>query len=114
MPADEQVGRFVSERPPDALVVGARVAADVGDPYPDAFALKTLVELEAATQSATVDVPADCFERLEFSQCVGDFKRTDIARMPNFVALFEVPENARVEVTVGVGNQTDALQADAG
>ena len=73
VPADEQAGRVSGKRLPDALVVIARVAADVGDPYPDSFAFEALVEWKQRRRVAPSTFPADGFKRLEFPQRVGEF-----------------------------------------
>jgi hypothetical protein len=102
MPADEQVGRVVAELLAHGRIVLGRVTADVRHPNVQFFAHKSLVFKVLFPHIRAVNIPENRPKRLESGQPGGYLKLANVARVPYFVALGEMLENAFVQETVGV------------
>src|SRR6185437_7008168 len=73
----------------------------------DAFRLPSEFFGVDAPDVGAVDIPVYTFQRLEVRQASGEPDRSKIARMPDLVTGFEMPEDVFVKEMVGVGNQSN-------
>lgn len=92
-----------------ACAIVPRVATDVGHEDIHVFDDKAVELFVAQSDVVAVDVAIDGAKGLERLELVRHVKRADVARVPDFVAILEMGEHARVEHAVGVGKQTYAF-----
>ena len=104
----EQVRPVTSEYFLHVAIVPARIATDVSHVNAKAFALPRQVEWEPAPQIAAIDISIDTTRRFERLQPVEHFDRTEIAGMPQFIAVGEMREQAFVQEPMAVREQADA------
>ena len=86
----------------------AGVAADVSHIDANSFAVPGEIFGELGADFGAIDVAEDAAGGFEGSQLIENFGRTEIARVPEFIAEGEVGEDGGIEETVGVGEEADA------
>jgi hypothetical protein len=92
---------------PSSRVVVARVPTDVRHVNAHTFALPVEVLHQLRANLLTIDVSEHAACRLERLQAVQYFYGTEIAGVPNLIALFKVNEHGLVQKTMRVGQQAD-------
>jgi hypothetical protein len=106
--ADEKVRTNPIESRPRPEVVIAGISADMDHVDLDALAIPDKIEGEAGPEVRAVDIPIDAADGLECFQPVQDLKRSEIARVPQFVTLGEIGEDRFVEKAMIVGEEADS------
>ena len=109
MPGDEEFRVHGLDFLHGARVVMAGITSDVGHQHLHPLALEGLERGIDAAGHAAVDVAAHGAERLECGDPVGQLDRADVARMPDFVHVFQKFAERVVEGSVGVGYNADAF-----
>ena len=81
------------------------------DPNIQVFTVESFVFRVIVTKFGIVDVAVNASKRFELSQRVRYVHSSEIARVPDFVAVLEVFEDQRIKKTVCVRNESDSLHA---
>ena len=92
----------------NAFGIAARTSPDVGHPNAAAAALEMLVFGEIPAKQLIVDVAVNHHQRGHLGQGVGDPEVPDVSGVPDLIAPFQMMEDAVVDVTVGVADQSNA------
>jgi len=103
MSGNKKFGRVRSDVLTYALIVPARIAANMRYPHINSLTIKTLMKRIALAQGVTVDISIDSTKGLEGFELVGELGSSDVSGVPDFVALLEVLEDLFVEIAVCVG-----------
>ena len=102
MATDEEIWRISPNLLGNAAVVLPRIAADVRHPHVNSLALESFVFRVPRTNGSIVYVSVYPSQWLEFCKFVGDMGGPKIARMPDFIAVFEVVVDRRIQVPVSI------------
>jgi hypothetical protein len=106
--ADEQGGSQPLHFLPGAPIVISGVASDVGHVNRDALAIPNEVFGNLETEFRAVNIPVNAPNGFERPEPGENLYRAEIARVPDFVAAGEVPEDGVVEKAMCVGEQADS------
>ena len=106
--ADEQTRPQPLDFLPRTAVVIAGVSSDVGHVDCDALAIPNEVFGNFKTELRTVNISINTTDWLEGPEPGENVDRPEVARVPDLVALGEMPENSVVQKSVCVGEQTDS------
>jgi predicted DsbA family dithiol-disulfide isomerase len=79
----------------------------VGHVDPESFAVPIEIARKLGLEGAAIDIAVHTAERFEVPQAIEDFMRSEIAGVPNLVALGEMMVYGFVQKTVCVGKQAD-------
>lgn len=109
MSRDEKLRRANKHLSSNAAVVVARIAADVFHEDVGLFTFETQRCREHAPKVAAVGVATHCAKRFHRSKAFGQFRRTDVAGVPNLVTVFEIRLVAVVPIAVCVREQSDSF-----
>ena len=94
MPGDEEFQVHGLDFLYGARIVMAGITPDVGHQHLHPFAFESQECGVDAAGHAAVDIAAHGTQRLESSNPVGEFDRADVARMPDFVHVFQKSRGA--------------------
>tara|TARA_Y100000813_G_scaffold123977_1_gene89031 strand:- start:776 stop:1273 length:498 start_codon:yes stop_codon:yes gene_type:complete len=100
--ANEEVGLFFPQLRKDASGVLGRSPADVGHPDLQSTCFEALVFRPGAARKLVIDVSVDCPDLGDVRQGIGHMEVPNVPGMPHFVAAFDVPFDAVVDVAMGV------------
>lgn len=103
MSGDKKPRRVLTNILMNALIVPARIAADMCYPNVKSFTVKALVEWIALAEVCAVDIAINGTKRFEGFELVGEFDRADVSGVPYFVAFLEVLEDLFIKVAMCVG-----------
>ena len=92
---------------PDPGSVAAGVATDVGDEYFQPLYGKLQVEGPAPTDSSIIDIAINATGGFKSLQFIQEGWVAKVASVPDFVTIFKVFKYFRVEVRMGIGEETD-------
>ena len=106
MTTDKQLGRARQNTPCYRRIVFAGIAANVLHQHFSPLYPKTEGLRIKTTDVLSVNIAIHGTERAESSQTFGHFERTDVARMPDFIACVEILQVFLVPIPVRVGQQT--------
>lgn len=109
MSADEQPRRIRANLFADPPVVAARVASDMSHPDIEFFAVEPLVFRMKVANGSIIDVSIHASEGLELSQLPNNVHSSEIAGVPDFIAVFEILEDQWIEETVCIRDESDSL-----
>lgn len=107
--ANEELGGTGKELVADAPVVTTRVTTDVGHQHVGSFARPAQQFGKHAAEVAAIAVADDGSKGTERGEAVGELHTTDVAGVPDLVALAEVLQVLVVPETMGITQQTNAL-----
>ncbi len=112
MAADEQIRLFANQFRLRSPVVVAWIPADVGHVDANAVTLPSEAGRQISANLGAVDIAVDSAHRLQAPQAIqqrarSTLARSHVARVPQFVAIFEVLQQSLVEKAVRIGKQTD-------
>jgi predicted DsbA family dithiol-disulfide isomerase len=74
---------------------------------PESFAVPLEIARKLGLEGAAIDIAVHTAERFEVLQAIEDFMRSEIAGVPNLVALGEMMVYGFVQKTMCVGKQAD-------
>jgi hypothetical protein len=106
--ADEQTRPQPLDFLPRTAVVIAGVSSDVGHVNCDALAIPNEVFGNLETELRTVNISINTADWLEGPELGEKVDRPEVSRVPDLIALGEMPENSVVQKSVCVGEQTDS------
>ena len=109
MSRDEKLRRANKHLSDDASVVVARIAADVLHQDIGILTFEAQRCWEHAAKVAAVGVATHRAKRLHRFKAFGQFRRPDVAGVPNFVAVLEIRLIAVVPIAVSVREQSDSF-----
>lgn len=108
MPADEQLRWVGSDFLFYAQVVLARVTANMRHKDFHLFACPAQLFREKAADFLAIDIAIHTFEGLKGFQLIDNRQCAKIAGMPDLITVFKMAEYGRVEVTMGIRDQSNA------
>ena len=108
MTADEQLGMEAADSLPCAPVVIARIPADVRHVDGDTLAIPDELLGKISTQFRTVNIPVYAPEQPESPEPIENVDSPEVARVPDLIAIGEMPEHGVVQKSVRVGEQSDS------
>lgn len=114
MSTDKQVGTVGREPRADPAGIASGAATDVGHPNSTPTTLKMLVFGKVPPEELVVDVAMNHHRWRHLCEGIGDPKMPDVSSMPDLVAFRQVMQNAVVDVTMGVADESNAHGAKLG
>ena len=111
MATDKQIGPVLAQAGSNAFRITPGPPPDVGHPDATTAPLKVVVFRKIAANELVVDVAVHGHQWGHLGKGVGDPEMPDVAGMPDFIAPVEVMQDAVVDVTVGVADESDAHPA---
>lgn len=109
---DEELGRTGEELIADAPVVAAGITSDMGHQHIRSLTSPSKLLRKHTTQVAAVAVADNGSQGSESSKAVGKFYGTDVARVPDLIALAEVLQVLVVPEGVSVRKEAYALHQE--
>ncbi len=104
---DEQSGLTPRDFSGDTGLILAGVPADVGHENANALTFPFQIERQIGAQFRAVHIAVNPSHGFESVQPVENLARTEVTRMPDFIALSEMLEYGLVEKSVSVGKKSD-------
>ena len=102
MSADEQLRRMHQQQAADGRVIFSGITSDVLHKHVDAFHGETVDLRIHVAEFLSVDVAVDGPQGAESCQPFGQLRRTDVARVPDFITVCKVFQVAFVPVAMCV------------
>ena len=95
---------------PDGLGrIVARIAAYVGHQHPFTLALEKIELIIGPAHNPAVDITIYALQGLESGNLVGQLQRTEIARVPNLIDIFQELAQRLIKCIMGIGYYTYAF-----
>lgn len=104
---NEEIWSFPFELGKNAFGITRWASADVGHPDVQSACLEARMFRPGSTSRVVVDVAVDSPAWGHVIQCIGHAQISDVAGMPYLVRPLHMPEDALVDVSVGVGEEGD-------
>src|SRR5690606_2807129 len=86
--------------------VASGIASDMGHPHINTFTDKPVMFRTSHADIPTIDIPPHTPKRLKSCQCIDNRNGTEVARMPNFIALIKIPKNRIVQIPMRIRKES--------
>ena len=111
VPTDEKIGRVLPDVVPNALIVAARIATYVGDPYVYPFQGEALVLGPVGPHLVVIYIAINSPYGCPLFQAVGKGERAYIAGVPYFIWFAQKSLRGAIQEPVGIAEKGNLFQA---
>src|SRR5690606_16946594 len=111
VPGNKQLGRLGLHNAADDRLIALRIAADMNHEHIDPLTLKTVLLRKARSYFFTVNVAKYTAQGFEGSKPVDDLYASEIASVPDFIAMLEMAKYRLVQIAVRIRNKTYFLHS---